>query len=1070
MAFPIETGNSRGSRSTGEDWRPALGIILCALGLIIIAFLASIVWTRQGDGLPPDTPQASVNPFGVNVVLEQYDEAELEKALALIEAGGFQWVRQTFPWADIEAQAGHYDWAAWDRIVAAVREHDLDLIAVLDTSPEWARRAADRYSPPQEVADFGRFTQAFAERYREAIDYYQIWDEPNLSSHWGNAYVDPTGYARLLREGYIQVKTADPTSCILTAGLAPNSESGPLNLNEVDFLQSLYAVGAGDYFDIVAVKPYGFDTGPDDRRADLGILNFSRAQLVREVMVSSGDENKAVWAVEFGWNALPPDWQGQPSIWGQVSEEEQARYTAAAIEQARDEWPWMGVLAVAHFQPDAPPDDPHRGFALVDEQWKPRPVYQSLRELATAPPVAYPGRYPADHYTARYLGDWRLSPQGADIGQTGDSLVIPFKGTRLDLTVRRGDFWGILYVTVDGKPSNHLPRDSQSRSYLVLHDPLHRTETVTLASGLADEVHEAELVAEGGWGQWAIVGWTVAREPSPLPYRLAGALLGICAVMLLAAIGRQLAVTLPPRRGRPGGGGFCDTEGPPSPGPSLRGRGNALLPTACSLLRQFAGRYNDLPEALQLAVTLAAALLFHFSPWPLLSLLALALLAISICLRLDIGLALVAFSIPFYLYPKQIFGVSLSMVEITTLLCLAAWVWQVASGKWQVASKWERPAVGHWSLVIGHLRSLDFAIIFFVALSAFSLLIAENFGVAMREFRVVVFESALFYFLLRASPRPPSFPPKARPEPRRRVGGEEGGARYLWRIIGALILASLIVSLIGLYQYFFTSDIITAEGVRRIHGVYGSPNNLGLFLGRIVPILAAVALFGGSFRRRAIYCLIALPVALCLYLTYSRGAWLLGLPAAFIFLGLMRGRKALFISLFVILVIALSLLPLIGTERLASIFNTQSGTTFLRLKLWQGSLNMIRDHPLFGVGLDNFLYQYRTRYVLPEAWEELDLSHPHNIVLDYWTRLGILGVIAIGWLQFAFFGKALRLYRKLGDRDLKALLLGLMASMVAFLAHGLIDNSYFLVDLAFVFFLTLGVVARAEELGGNSRN
>jgi hypothetical protein len=44
--------------------------------------------------------------------------------------------------------------------------------------------------------------------------------------------------------------------------------------------------------------------------------------------------------------------------------------------------------------------------------------------------------------------------------------------------------------------------------------------------------------------------------------------------------------------------------------------------------------------------------------------------------------------------------------------------------------------------------------------------------------------------------------------------------------------------------------------------------------------------------------------------------------------------------------------------------------------------------------------------------------------------------------------------------EVQALVLGLMASMVAFLAHGLIDNSYFLVDLAFVFFLTLGIVRR----------
>jgi O-antigen ligase len=972
-----------------------------------------------------------VNPFGVNVALEQYDEAELEKALALIEAGGFQWVRQTFPWANIEAQPGQYDWAAWDRIVTAVRKHNLNLIAVLDTSPGWAQRdpeAAYGYSPPRKVADFGRFAQAFAQRYREEIDYYQVWDEPNLSSRWGNAYVDPASYARLLREGYIQIKTADPSSFVLMAGLAPNSEGGPLNLNEMAFLRGLYAAGARDYFDIVAVKPYGFNTGPDDRRIHVGILNFSRAQLVREVMVTSGDENKAVWAVEFGWNALPPGWQGQPSIWGQVSEEEQARYTAAAIERARNEWPWLGVLAVTHFQPDVPPDDPHWGFALVDEQWKPRLVYQQLRDLATAPPIAYPGRYPADHYTARYSGDWRLSLRGADIGKSGDRLVIPFKGTRLDLTVRRGDFWGILYVTVDGKPANRLPRDSQGRAYLVLHDPLYRTETVTLASGLADEVHEAELVAEGGWGQWAIVGWTVAREPNLRPYRLAWALLGICAVVLLAVGSKQLAASYD------------------------------LFHAACSVLRQLADLYHDMPEGLQLAITLATALVFYLSPYPFMSLLTLALLAISICLRPDIGLALVAFSIPFYLYPKHILGLAPSMVEITTLLCLATWVlrwileigcWKLEVGSWKLeVGHWSLP-IGHWSLVIGRLRSLDLAVIFLVALSAFSLLIAKNFGVAMREFRVVVFESALFYFLLRVSPL------------------EE---RHLWRIVEALILAAAAVSLIGLYQYFFTDDVIIVEGVRRIHGVYGSPNNLGLFLGRIVPILAAVALFGGSLRRRAIYCALGLPVVLCLYLTYSRGAWLLGLPAAFIFLGLMRGKRALLISLLVILVIALSLLPLIGTERLASLFNTQSGTTFLRLKLWQGSLNMIRDHPLFGVGLDNFLYQYRTRYVLPEAWEELDLSHPHNIVLDYWTRLGILGVIAIGWLQFAFFRKALRLHRQLGNRDLKALLLGLMASMVDLLAHGLIDNSYFLVDLAFVFCLTLGIVARIERLGGNTGN
>jgi len=157
----------------------------------------------------------------------------------------------------------------------------------------------------------------------------------------------------------------------------------------------------------------------------------------------------------------------------------------------------------------------------------------------------------------------------------------------------------------------------------------------------------------------------------------------------------------------------------------------------------------------------------------------------------------------------------------------------------------------------------------------------------------------------------------------------------------------------------------------------------------------------------------------------------------------------------------LALLPMAGLERLTSLLNLQEGTTQRRLALWKAAIQMIRDHPVFGVGLDNFLYQY-PRYMLPEAWQEPDLSHPHNLILDWWTRLGVLGVVVLIWLEVAFFKAALRLYRSLEDEGMRVLALGLMASMVDFIAHGLVDNSYFLVDLAFIFCLTLGLVRRME--------
>ena len=102
---------------------------------------------------------------------------------------------------------------------------------------------------------------------------------------------------------------------------------------------------------------------------------------------------------------------------------------------------------------------------------------------------------------------------------------------------------------------------------------------------------------------------------------------------------------------------------------------------------------------------------------------------------------------------------------------------------------------------------------------------------------------------------------------------------------------------------------------------------------------------------------------------------------------------------------------LFRTPRFADLFNFGSGTSFVRIKLWRGAWQMALEHPVLGVGPDNFLYAYRTRYVLPSAWTELNLSHPHNILLDLWTRLGLIGVLAGGWALVAGWVRGWRLFR-----------------------------------------------------------
>lgn len=981
-------------------------LMLVTAGLLAAVYLVGrgAQTARAGyPGTPHQIAPALDHPLGVNVDLAQHEGRALADTLARIETSGFAWVRQRFPWAEIEPQPGQFDWARWDAIVGAVSERGLHLIAVLDGAPAWAQRDPAHPqpgAPPHQVADFGRFAGAFARRYGSVIDSYQIWDEPNLSSGWGGGHVDAAAYVRLLREGALQIRDADPSAVVVLAGLAPTVEDGPLNLNEPDFLEGVYAAGGGDFFDVVAAKPYGFWHRANDPQTDVGVLNFGRVQLLRRIMEAHGDAAKPLWAVAFGWNALPVEWTGRPSAWGTDTEEVQAADTVAAIERARREWPWLNLMILSHWQPDVAPDNPFVGFALLDAGGGPRPVLQAVEALLSQPPVAWPGRYRPDHPSARASGGWRVTRGGADVPlHAADArLTIPFYGTRFDLTVRRGDFWGLFFVTVDGQPANRLPSDGEGRAYLVLYDPLHQTETVTLAAGLPDSFHEVEIVPAGGWGQWAIVGWTVGRDANLQPYR--AALWGLGAAGVVGLLLTAAAAV----------------------------RQRAALSALC---RRLEDRYSAVPEAIQWAIVVAVAVTFYFAPGWLPALLALALLAVLVFLRLEHGLMLVAFAIPFFLQTRSLLGKSFSPVEIGTLLCLGVWLARRVLAR---AGR-GRPALPDLRRVAGEMRFADWAVVSLLALGALSLAWAQNFGVASREFRVVLLESGLFYGLLRGQP-----------------------ARTHRRVVDALVAGAAVASMVGLWQYFVSGDVITAEGVRRVRALYGSPNNLALFLERIVPLAVALALWGGRRVHRLAHAL-ALPLLLAaLVLTFSKGALFVGLPASLLFLGLMRGRRAVGLALLALAILALALLPFAGTERFAGTFDLADGTAFFRVRLWQSSLNLIADHPFTGVGLDNFLYAYRTRYVLPDASAELNLSHPHNILLDFWVRLGLGGVAVLIWLVIAFFRAGLRAYRRLPPGDGGTLALGLLGGMVAALAHGLIDNAFFLLDLAFWFALALAIL------------
>jgi hypothetical protein len=498
--------------------------------------------------LANDVPvaHAGVNPFGVNTFLQnEADPHKRRLAMEMVANAGFGWIRQEFPWEDIEIHGPgdfvdrRHDpprsaWEKYDHIVDLAEAHDIQIIARLSNPPAWSRAAGDDagpFAPPDDLDAYGDFVEAVIRRYQGRIRYYQIWNEPNIYPEWGEQPVDAAEYAELLKVAYTRAKAVDPDVVIIAGALAATIELDrhPHGLADALFLQQLYDAGAGPYFDVLAMQGYGLWSGPYDRRMQPRVINFSRPLYIRDIMVRNGDAHKPIWLSEMAWNALPPD-SALPPAYGQVTEAQQARYAVQAYYRLQSEWPWLGV-ANYWFLKQA--DDrereanPQYYFRLLEPDFTPLLAYHALSDAARLPPVMYRGYHQEDHWAVNYTGWEELRDERAILGAyrqaTNDNAQanLTFNGSELWLIVARRPDGGWLEVTVDGGSPQGMSLDSPETAFGV---------KVPIAKSLRRGQHEVHITAQRGA---VIDGFVVQDRPTWLVHRAVGAaavILGLAAL------------------------------------------------------------------------------------------------------------------------------------------------------------------------------------------------------------------------------------------------------------------------------------------------------------------------------------------------------------------------------------------------------------------------------------------------------------------------------------------------------------------------------------------------------------
>ena len=524
-------------------------------------------WMRPDIELAAKEPAAhsGVNPFGVNVFLEQEPSPEVREAVVkMASEAGFKWLRQEFVWEDIEIHGkGDFEdrrhephrsaWEKYDQIVDLAEKYGMGLIVRVSNPPEWTRAAGNEigpYAPPDDDQDFADFVAALVTRYKGRIRYYQLWNEPNIYPEWGDYAISPEEYTELLCTAAAAARAADPEVVIINGALAstivlqPDAPPPGNALNDFLYLQRMYDAGAKDCFDIVAMQGYGLWSGPTDRRMNPRVLNFSRPLFMRDLMVANGDAHKAIWISEMNWNAVPDEVPDKR--FGQVTEEQQARYLPMAYQRLQEEWPWLGVANTWYFKrPDYQWRDeqkPEYYFRLVEPDLTPLPVYESIKTYASAvsaAPALHPGAHPPDHWAVA-SDEYQVEPhQPSTLGQigvlpAGASLSLRFSGVSLRIHTPEDAPATTISASIDGG----APEKREIAPGQVLKIPTRSGE------------HQLTLVAENDlWvDHWYVRGEGSTKYFWPL-------LCGFSVLLLLSWFGlfliwRRRTLTIPPKEER----------------------------------------------------------------------------------------------------------------------------------------------------------------------------------------------------------------------------------------------------------------------------------------------------------------------------------------------------------------------------------------------------------------------------------------------------------------------------------------------------------------------------------------
>ncbi len=351
---------------------------------------------------------------------------------------------------------------------------------------------------------------------------------------------------------------------------------------------------------------------------------------------------------------------------------------------------------------------------------------------------------------------------------------------------------------------------------------------------------------------------------------------------------------------------------------------------------------------------------------------------------------------------------------------------------------------------------INFSLIFYVFILIISLFFALNLNLAIqgKPDRVDGFSTMVVYFLLFIAARSSNLTMKS--------------------LARALLITATILSIYGIFQYFgidpFPRDFLRLEW-NRSFATFGNPNFMGTYLVLMIPFALHMFIKEQNKLGAIVYSILLF----CLLCTRTRGAWIGGIVALFsyiVFTNIYDNRSkstihktALILLLTIVILFSFNQISGGGfiqrftsisteaTEVLTDGDNAEKGGGS-RIFIWKKVIEMIREKPFFGYGIENLAEPFVEKYeseMIEKYGYVLFVDKAHNEYLHVAVTSGIPSLI----IYLAFIFQVLK--KGVKRLPFHPKYWPIMAAIFGYLTQAFFNIS--VVSVAYIFWVFLGLAS-----------